>query len=123
MHPEVTIVWIADCPARLGFDLLTGRWTAVVIYALRTGPARPVDLRRRIGGISPKVLAETLAFLERNGLVDRTRYNEAPPRVEYTLTAAGQDLLVPILALGEWTDKHGAAVLDAQDAAEVNAPT
>ncbi|NUR93854.1 MAG: helix-turn-helix transcriptional regulator [Kribbellaceae bacterium] len=74
----------------------------VVLYSLADGPARPGELRRQIGGISQKVLTETLRRLEHNGLVARQRYAEAPPRVEYSLTTAGQDLLVPIRALGDW---------------------
>lgn len=74
----------------------------VVLYALAHGPARPGDLRRQIGGISQKVLTETLRRLEHHGLVQRHRYAEAPPRVEYSLTTPGEDLLVPIRALGDW---------------------
>ncbi|WP_433327012.1 winged helix-turn-helix transcriptional regulator [Spirillospora sp. CA-294931] len=108
-------VFLADCQARLGFDLLTGAWTSVVLYALREGPLRPADLRGQIGGISPKVLNETLRRLERNGLVSRRRYAEAPPRVEYELTAPGRGLLEPIAALGRWSQEHGEAVLRVQE--------
>ncbi|ADB32723.1 transcriptional regulator, HxlR family [Kribbella flavida DSM 17836] len=104
----------ADCQARVAADLLSGTWPMVVIYALSYGPARPVELRRKIGGISPKVLTETLRRLEQHRVVERRRYAEAPPRVEYSLTSAGQDLLVPIRALGEWADRHAATVLEAQ---------
>ena len=68
---------------------------------------------RRIGGISQKVLTETLRRLETNGLVERHRYAEAPPRVEYSLTPAGRDLLIPINALGDWAARHADAVLAA----------
>ncbi|GAA1530331.1 helix-turn-helix domain-containing protein [Actinomadura kijaniata] len=111
-------MFIADCPARLGFDLLAGTWTSVVLYALRGGPARPGELRERIGGVSPKVLTETLRRLEANGLVERRRYAEAPPRVEYALTEPGRGLLEPILALGRWTERYGEQVLAAQERAE-----
>ncbi|TCC21250.1 winged helix-turn-helix transcriptional regulator [Kribbella sindirgiensis] len=94
--------FFADCQARVAADLISGRWPMVVLYALADGPARPGELRKQIGGISQKVLTETLRRLERNGLVGRTRYAEAPPRVEYSLTVAGKDLLVPIRALGDW---------------------
>ncbi|KAA2253953.1 helix-turn-helix transcriptional regulator [Solihabitans fulvus] len=89
-------------------------WTMVVVYALREGPSRPGLLRAAIGGISQKVLTETLRRLEGDGLVSRRRYAEAPPRVEYELTEAGRDLLVPIEALGEWTDRHADTVLTAR---------
>ncbi|MFD0691129.1 winged helix-turn-helix transcriptional regulator [Actinomadura fibrosa] len=109
--------FIADCRARLGFDLLSGTWTSVVLYALRDGPLRPGELRHRIGGISQKVLTETLRRLERDGLVERRRYAEAPPRVEYGLTGPGRGLLDPIMALGRWTERYADEVLDAQDRA------
>jgi DNA-binding HxlR family transcriptional regulator len=94
--------FFADCQARVAADLISGRWPMVVLYSLSDGPTRPGELRRQIGGISQKVLTETLRRLEHNGLVERTRYAEAPPRVEYSLTVAGKDLLVPIRALGDW---------------------
>ncbi|MFC6878772.1 MULTISPECIES: winged helix-turn-helix transcriptional regulator [Actinomadura] len=106
---------IADCQARLGFDMLTGTWTSVVLFALRDGPARPRELRDQIGGISQKVLNETLRRLEHNGLVTRRRYAEAPPRVEYELTAPGRGLLEPIFALGRWSERYADDVLAAQE--------
>ena len=96
------MTFFADCQARVAAELLSGRWPMVVLYALSHGPARPGELREQIGGISQKVLTETLRRLEHNGLVQRRRYAEAPPRVEYSLTPPGEDLLVPIRALGDW---------------------
>lgn len=100
----------ADCPARLAVDLFGNSWLTVIVYTLRDGPMRPVDLRREIGTISQKMLTQTLRRMETMGLVERRRYAEAPPRVEYGLTRAGIDLLVPIFALGEWVDEHGELV-------------
>ncbi|MFI6520164.1 winged helix-turn-helix transcriptional regulator [Spirillospora sp. NPDC050679] len=111
-------MFIADCPARLGFDVLSGTWTSVVLYALRDGPLRPGELRDRIGGVSPKVLTETLRRLEAGGLVERRRYAEAPPRVEYGLTEPGRGLLEPIMALGRWTERYGEQVLTALERSE-----
>jgi DNA-binding HxlR family transcriptional regulator len=107
----------ADCRTRLALDLLSGTWTGVVVWTLRHGPLRPSELQERIGGISHKVLTGTLRHLERNGLVTRRRYAEAPPRVEYALTGAGRGLLEPLSALGRWTERHADEVLDAQDRA------
>ncbi|MGW4767898.1 winged helix-turn-helix transcriptional regulator [Nocardia sp. NPDC004278] len=100
----------ADCPARLGVDLFGNRWLTVIVYMLRDGPMRPGELRAAIGGISQKMLTQTLRRMESMTLIERHRYAEAPPRVEYELTEAGRDLLTPIYALGEWVDKHGRAV-------------
>lgn len=107
--------FLADCRARLAFDLLSNTWNAVVLWALREGPRRPVELLDRIGGISPKVLTETLRRLEFNGLVERRAYAEAPPRVDYRITALGGTLLDPIEAFGAWAFEHGDEVMAAQD--------
>ncbi|MCP2290347.1 winged helix-turn-helix transcriptional regulator [Nocardia amikacinitolerans] len=100
----------SDCPARMGVDLFGNSWLPVIVYMLRDGPMRPGELRTAIGGISQKMLTQTLRRMEQLTLVHRRRYAEAPPRVEYQLTEAGRDLLGPIYALGEWVDKHGRAV-------------
>ncbi|TDV46058.1 winged helix-turn-helix transcriptional regulator [Actinophytocola oryzae] len=103
--------YLADCRARLAFDLLANTWNGVVVWALRHGPQRPVTLRKRIGGISAKVLNETLRRLEDSGLVVRQAYREAPPRVEYRLTRLGESLLGPLETLGTWAETHGDEVV------------
>lgn len=117
IQTEVTTVEFApygdfesDCPARLILDLFDNSWLMVIVYTLREGPMRPVELRQAIGGISQKMLTQTLRRMERMALVERHRYPAAPPRVEYSLTAAGKDLVPPILALGHWVDRHGDTV-------------
>ncbi|MGW4381460.1 winged helix-turn-helix transcriptional regulator [Kitasatospora sp. NPDC004531] len=107
--------FLADCRARLAFDLLSNTWNAVVLWALRDGPCRHVELRERIGGISSKVLTETLRRLQHSGLVARQPQH---PGVEYELTALGGTLLAPIDAFGAWAFEHGDEVLAAQDAAD-----
>ncbi|MFD5543566.1 winged helix-turn-helix transcriptional regulator [Streptomyces sp. NPDC127079] len=114
--------FLADCRARLAFDLLSNTWNAVVLWALRDGPRRPVELRQRIGGISAKVLTETLRRLQFNGLVDRHAAPDAPSRVDYRLTALGRTLLAPIDAFGAWAFEHGDEVMAAQEAACSPAP-
>ncbi|AVH25174.1 helix-turn-helix transcriptional regulator [Nocardia cyriacigeorgica] len=94
----------------MGVDLFGNTWLPVVVYLLRDGPMRPRDLRAAIGGISQKMLTQTLRRMERMTLVERRSYPGAPPRVDYALTEAGRDLLGPIYALGEWVEAHGAAV-------------
>ncbi|MEU4114441.1 helix-turn-helix domain-containing protein [Kitasatospora sp. NPDC028055] len=111
----------ADCRARLAFEVIANRWDNVVLYVLgEGGPMRPRTLLDRIGGLSPKVLNETLRRLEYNGLVERHRYAEAPPRVDYALTDAGTALLDPIRALGAWAETHADSVLAAQERYENN---
>ncbi|MFJ6570930.1 winged helix-turn-helix transcriptional regulator [Streptomyces sp. NPDC091292] len=114
--------FLADCRARLAFDLLAPTWNGVVLWALRHGPYRPGDLRERIGGISPKVLTETLRRLQHHGLIERHAYREAPPRVEYHLTSLGRSLLVPLEAIGTWASTHGDEVMDALDRREPGEP-
>ena len=100
-------LFAADCRARLAFEVIANRWDSVVVYVLgECGPMRPRSL---------KVLNESLRRLEYNGLVERRRYAEAPPRVDYTLTEAGTALLDPIRALGAWAAVHGDAVLASQE--------
>lgn len=110
--------FLADCRARLAFDLLGNTWNPVVLWALRDGPRRPADLRAHIGGISAKVLTETLRRLAYHGLVARRAYREAPPRVEYALTDLGRTLLAPIDAIGAWAFAYGDGVMAAQARAE-----
>lgn len=106
----------ADCRARVAFEVLANRWDSVVVFILgEGGPMRPRALLARIGGISPKVLNDALRRLEYNGLVERRRYPEAPPRVDYTLTEAGTELLAPIRAMGAWAARHADTVLAAQE--------
>jgi DNA-binding HxlR family transcriptional regulator len=107
--------FLADCRARLAFDLLANTWNSVVLWALRDGPRRHGALRTRIGGISQKVLTETLRRLEFNGLVARRAYGGSPPRVEYELTPLGRTLLAPIDAFGAWAFAHGDEVMAAQE--------
>lgn len=114
--------FLADCRARQAFDLLSNTWNAVVLWALRDGPQRPVELRRQIGGISSKVLTQTLRRLQSNGLVDRRAHPGAPPHVEYQLTALGRTLLVPIDAVGAWAFEYGHELMTAQEAGCTTAP-
>ena len=78
----------ADCPTRRILDRIGDRWTVLVVGALWDGELRFSELRRRIEGVSQKMLTQTLRGLERDGLVRRTVYPEVPVRVEYALTEA-----------------------------------
>ncbi len=108
--------FLADCPARLTVELLADKWAAVVLYGLSEGPVRHGELVDLIGGISRKVLTQTLRRLEAHGLIRRHAYPEVPPRVEYELTPLGATLIDPIHVLTEWARANGDAVLEALDA-------
>jgi DNA-binding HxlR family transcriptional regulator len=109
-------LFLADCPARLAVELIADKWTVVVLSGLSKGPVRHGDLIDLIGGISRKMLTQTLRRLESHGLVRRHAYAEVPPRVEYELTPLGATLIEPIHVLTEWARANGDAVLDALDA-------
>jgi DNA-binding HxlR family transcriptional regulator len=83
-------VFAAECPSRAAFDAIFSRWGILVLGALAREPARFGALHRAVGGISEKMLAETLRVLEKEGLVFRREWAEKPPRVEYSLTEAGE---------------------------------
>ncbi|WP_328469268.1 winged helix-turn-helix transcriptional regulator [Streptomyces sp. NBC_00448] len=110
-------LFLADCPARLAVELIADKWTVVVLYGLSKGPVRHGELVELIGGISRKVLTQTLRRLAAHGLVSRHAYAEVPPRVEYELTALGATLIEPIHMLTEWARANGDAVLAALDEA------
>ncbi|CAL9576158.1 winged helix-turn-helix transcriptional regulator [Streptomyces sp. enrichment culture] len=108
--------WVADCSLRAATDLLAHTWDPVVLAALRAGACRRGALRASIGGISDKVLTETLRRLTANGLVVRRAHAKAPPRVEYALSDLGRSLVEgPMAALGQWVAEHGDELLEAQE--------
>ncbi|MEW9534012.1 winged helix-turn-helix transcriptional regulator [Microbispora sp. NPDC049125] len=99
-------VFLADCPARTTLDLIADTWSVVVVFGLGHGPRRYNDLRDRIGGISNKMLTQTLRKLERNNLVTRRALSTAPAGAEYRLTPLGESLLGPVSVLARWAEEH-----------------
>lgn len=99
-------VFLPNCPARAVLSLLAEKWALLVIHALSEGTRRTAELRRRIGGISEKMLIQTLRRLEEHGLIVRTSYPEIPPRVEYALTPLGRSLSSVVTALDQWVEAH-----------------
>jgi DNA-binding HxlR family transcriptional regulator len=91
------------------------KWTMYVIVALATGPRRFSELKAHIGGVSQKVLTSTLRDLERDGLVSRKVTPSIPPRVDYELTAMGQELRGPLGAIGRWAVDNQTRVQAARD--------
>lgn len=86
------------------------KWSLLVIGSLQNEPLRFTALQQHIPGISQRMLTRTVRLLERDGLITRTVYPQVPPRVEYGLTALGQTLLVPALALSKWAVTNQEAV-------------
>jgi DNA-binding HxlR family transcriptional regulator len=95
-----------DCPSRKVLERISDKWTALVIYALAEGTMRYGELQRRVGGVSQKMLTQTLRSLEDDGLVARRIYPVVPPMVEYSLTPLGRTLTEPLTAVRQWAEKH-----------------
>jgi DNA-binding HxlR family transcriptional regulator len=110
-------VFLADCPARLAVEVIADKWAVVVLWGLSEGPRRHGELVELIGGISKKVLTQTLRRLQTNGLVTREDFGGVPPRVDYDLTELGKTLMEPIRMLTTWAAVNGDAVLAAQESA------
>src|SRR5580700_11409598 len=96
-----------SCPTQATIAAIGGRWKIVILWHLYGGKLRFSELRRKMPGISQKMLTEQLRQLEGHGLVTRTVYAEVPPRVEYAVTPLGASLRPVITAIGEWGCAHG----------------
>ncbi len=106
----------ADCPTRRVLDHVVSRWGMMVLVVLQGGTLRFGALRRRIGGVSEKMLAQSLRHLEDDGFVLREVYAEVPPRVEYSLTPMGREVAERVDALGSWIEGNLGRVLEAREA-------
>ncbi|MEU2337232.1 helix-turn-helix domain-containing protein [Streptomyces sp. NPDC006654] len=105
-HHEHHDVYAAQCPCREVLDLLANKWSALAIGAMEDGPQRFGALQRRLQGVSPKVLTNTLRRLEDKGFVDRTIYPAVPLHVEYALTDLGRSVARPLAQLRSWVEEH-----------------
>lgn len=101
-----TSVFAAHCPAQRALERIADKWTALVIYRLEKGAKRSSELQREIGGISSKMLTQTLRGLERDGLVHRDVFPVIPPKVEYSLTPLGRTLTEPLKAICRWAEAN-----------------
>ncbi|MFF9146555.1 winged helix-turn-helix transcriptional regulator [Streptomyces sp. NPDC055051] len=111
-------VFARACPSRLTLEHVTGRWGSLTLGALYEGSFRFNELRRRVDGVSEKMLAQTLHALERDGLVHREAQPVNPPRVDYRLTPLGRDVaerLVGLIALVEGRMPEVVAAREAYD--------
>jgi DNA-binding HxlR family transcriptional regulator len=105
-----------NCPSRQILDRIGDRWSVLVVSVLSDGPRRYSELATTIGGVSQKMLTQTLRGLERDGLVTRTVHAAVPPRVDYALTDLGRSLIGLVSALEVWATTHMGDVLAARDA-------
>lgn len=112
--PAQADVYAQACPSRAILELIADKWTLLILPALRQGRLRNGDLMRVIGGVSQKMLTQTLRELERNGLVIRIDHQEVPPRVEYELTDLGRSLSDLMRKLDGWVEANIQSVLTAR---------
>jgi DNA-binding HxlR family transcriptional regulator len=107
-------VFARSCPSRGTLEHVTGRWGALTLGALHEGPFRFNELRRRVDGVSEKMLSQTLHALERDGLVHREAQPTNPPRVDYELTPLGHEVAERLLTLIRFMEGRMDDVLEAR---------
>ncbi|WP_199621189.1 winged helix-turn-helix transcriptional regulator [Paenibacillus alkalitolerans] len=103
LKPDLSI---EECAYRRVLEIISNKWTVLVITALANGSMRYGEVRRRIFGISQKMLTQTLRHLEREGLVKRDVHPSVPPTVDYTLTPLGETLVPLLHQMKEWADGY-----------------
>jgi DNA-binding HxlR family transcriptional regulator len=99
-------VYNIDCPSQSILALIGSKWSMLVLCALRAGPKRTGELKRRLSGVSAKMLTQTLRELERHGIVLREDFGEVPPRVEYRLSPLGRSLASLIVQIEDWVSAN-----------------
>ncbi len=105
----------SDCPIRNVVAQIGDKWSMIVLFALVDGSERFNALKKRIVGVSQRMLTQTLRDLERDGYVSRTVYPEVPVRVEYELTALGKGIVKPLYQLVSWADENHKQINIARD--------
>ncbi|MFE4860414.1 winged helix-turn-helix transcriptional regulator [Streptomyces sp. NPDC056670] len=116
-------VFAKTCPSRRTLEDVTGRWGSLTLGALHEGSLRFNELRRRVDGVSEKMLSQTLHSLERDGLVHREAQPTNPPRVDYELTPLGREVAERLLSLIHFVEERMPSVLDAQQSYDVTRGT
>jgi DNA-binding HxlR family transcriptional regulator len=114
----VADVFSRACTSREALEHVTGKWSLLALSALAESPHRFGELRRRIEGVSEKMLAQGLQTLERDGWVHREVRSTIPPNVEYRLTEAGAELVPHLLGLIDFVEGRMPAVRAARAAAD-----
>ena len=105
----------AACPSRIVLDHVTSRWGVLLLVALSEETLRWGELRRRVQGISEKMLAQTLRVLEADGFVRQEAQPTIPPRVDYSLTDRGREIAVLLIPLMQWIVQHAEEIVVADD--------
>lgn len=87
-------------------QIIGNKWTALILRDLFSGPKRFCELEKSVGNINPRTLSQRLDDLEAHGIITRKSFAEVPPRIEYTLTDKGQDLLPVLKQMAAWGDRY-----------------
>lgn len=116
MKPEISL---SGCSYRWVLDIISNKWTALVIYAMEDGSIRYGQMKRRIEGVSQKMLTQTLRQLERDGLVKRDIHQSVNQAVEYSLTPLGETLVTHLHQLRQWTKDNYPLVEKAREAYDI----
>lgn len=111
-----------DCPSRTVLSHITSRWGVLVLIALAQGTKRFGELRRMVGGINERMLAQTLLWLKSDGLVTRRAFEVVPPHVEYSLTPLGREAAGKVGALAEWIESQWPAIARHRDGEPTGRP-
>lgn len=111
-HLRSGALFDAECPSRTVLQHVCSRWGVLILVALLDGTHRFSDLRRKIGGVSEKMLAQTLQLLELDGFVLRKSYPVVPPHVEYTLTPMGIEVARQVEGLVDWIEGNLQRIMD-----------
>jgi DNA-binding HxlR family transcriptional regulator len=112
----------ADCPSRPILDQIANKWSMMAMGVLDE-PRRYNEIKRRLEGVTQRVLTQTLRKLERDGLIQRRVLPTSPVGVEYALTALGESLRGPFGHLYDWTVTHSATIHDNQSAYDARTST
>ena len=105
---------LTNCPVRDVIDIISGRWSSLLMLALAEHPHRFGELRRLVPDISQRMLTQTLHELQRDGYVNREVFPTKPPGVEYSLTDLGRSMFEALNVLIQWADENHAAVTAAR---------
>ncbi|MGG6108060.1 winged helix-turn-helix transcriptional regulator [Pantoea allii] len=95
-----------NCPSRDLLKRITSRWSVLILLALKDKTLRFSELRRTVGGVSERMLAQSLRYMEEDGFVQRIAYDVVPPRVEYRLTPLGLEVGEQVVGLADWLEEN-----------------
>ncbi|MFD2614394.1 winged helix-turn-helix transcriptional regulator [Paenibacillus gansuensis] len=110
-----------NCGLDITLEVVGGKWKALILYYLLTGPKRTGELKRLADNITQKMLIQTLKELEANGLIHRKTYNQVPPKVEYSVTELGETLKPVLESLCKWGEDYAESTFNKNEYQILNA--